>query len=111
MAVAVNAALKFLKYLTDTWMSESLWYGWSQGGCIHASQLLGIPIEGVIPTTNHLEAFNCVLKCKHIFHWQCAGKRLWFDLFIPLLITQIIAVIFNQRIQHQGYITWLSSHF
>ncbi|KAF8587603.1 hypothetical protein K439DRAFT_1298945, partial [Ramaria rubella] len=66
MVVAANAGLNFLKYLRDTWMPVSLWNGWSQKGRIDASQVLQTSIEGVIPTTNHLEAFNGLLKQKYI---------------------------------------------
>ncbi|KAF8579840.1 hypothetical protein K439DRAFT_1648372 [Ramaria rubella] len=69
MTTAANAGLSYLKYLTDT-MPMSLWHGWSKQGHVKASHMLGIPVEGVIPTTNHLEGFNCVLKRKHIHQWQ-----------------------------------------
>ncbi|KAF8508654.1 hypothetical protein JB92DRAFT_2732214 [Gautieria morchelliformis] len=76
-------------------MPYSLWNGWSHKGHLEASHILKIPIEGVIPTTNHLEAFNAVLKCKYIHQWKRAGKRLRFDLFVYLLITQILPGIFT----------------
>jgi hypothetical protein len=111
MTSAVTSGLQYIKYLNSTWMTPSLWQGWSQRGRIHASELLKIPIEGVIPTTNHLEAFNCVLKRKHVHRWQRAGKRLRFDLFIFLVITQILPGIFSQRNQQQAYLSWLSARF
>jgi hypothetical protein len=74
--IAATAGLSFLKYLTDTWIPISLWHGWSQKGQIEASHILKILVEGVIPTTNHLEAFNGVLKWKYIHWWQHAGKCL-----------------------------------
>jgi len=49
-----------------------------------ASIYLGISVEGVIPTTNHLEAFNGILKRKHIHRWQHSGKRLRIDLLVYL---------------------------
>ena len=111
MATAATAGLTYLKYLTDTWMTLALWHGWSQKGRIEASFILKISIEGVIPTTNHLEAFNGVLKRKHIHRWQHAGKRLRFDLFIYLLITQILPGIFYNRNAQETYLTWLSNRF
>ena len=66
MGVAVTAGISYLKYLSDTWMPAPLWHSWSQKGCMEASNILNIPVEGIIPTTNHLESFNGVLKTKHI---------------------------------------------
>ncbi|GJJ10373.1 hypothetical protein Clacol_004599 [Clathrus columnatus] len=70
----------FLTYLTDTWMPNSLWQGWSLGGWIKASKILNIDIDGVIPTTNHLEAFNGVLKTKYLNQAKHHGRRLHLDL-------------------------------
>ena len=108
---AASAGISYLKYLTDTWMPPSLWHGWSQKGRIEASVILKIPIEGVIPTTNHLEAFNGILKRKHVHRWQHASKRLRFDLFVYLLITQILPGIFNHRSAQENYRAWLADRF
>ena len=109
--VAAAAGINYLKYLTDTWMPPSLWHGWSQKGRIEASLILKISVNGVIPTTNHLEAFNGILKRKHVHRWQRAGKRLRFDIFIFLLITQILPGIFDHRDAQAGYRKWLSNRF
>ena len=103
MAVSVMAGLSHLKYLTDTWMPPSLWHSWSQKGQIQVSVILNIPIKGVIPTTNHLESFNRLLKQKHIHHWQHAGKHLQLDLFVFLLITQILPNIFHHHSAEREY--------
>ncbi|KIJ32755.1 hypothetical protein M422DRAFT_265387 [Sphaerobolus stellatus SS14] len=58
MDIAVTAGLAHIKYLTETWMPVSLWHSWSQKGRLTASEYFKTTIEGVIPTTNHLEAFN-----------------------------------------------------
>jgi len=73
-ATAAAAGLSYIKYLCETWLSLSLWQSWSQYSRMCASTILKLPIQGVIPTTNHLEAFNCLLKRKHIHRWQHAGK-------------------------------------
>ena len=64
---ALKSGVTYINYLSEMWMPESLWQSWSQKGCSVASTILKIPIEGVLPTTNHLESFNSVLKQKHIF--------------------------------------------
>ncbi|KAF8462651.1 hypothetical protein JB92DRAFT_3303552 [Gautieria morchelliformis] len=111
MAAGAMAGLAYLDYMTNTWMPYSLWKGWSHKGHLEASCILKIPIEGVIPTTNHLEAFNAVLKRKYIHQWQRAGKRLLFDLFVYLLITQILPGIFTRHCLQRTYYSWLSTRF
>ena len=111
MGTAATAGLSHIKYLTDTWMSVSLWSGWSKKGRMEASTRLGIPVEGVIPTTNHLEAFNGILKRKHLHRWQRAGKRLRLDFLVYLLVIQILPGIFAHRSMHERYYSWLSARF
>ncbi|KAF8580992.1 hypothetical protein K439DRAFT_1619397 [Ramaria rubella] len=111
MVVAANAGLNFLKYLRDTWMPVSLWNGWSQKGCIDASQVLQTSIEGVIPTTNHLEAFDGLLKRKYISQWQRGGNCLRLDLFVYLLIMDIVPSMFSVRRKQESYYSWLCEWF
>ena len=59
-------AVTYINYIIDTWMPELLWQSWSHKRHTIASTILKIPIEGVPPTTYHLEAFNELLKHKHI---------------------------------------------
>ncbi|KAF8581533.1 hypothetical protein K439DRAFT_1618973 [Ramaria rubella] len=111
MVVAANAGLNFLKYLRDTWMPVSLWNGWSQKGRIDASQVLQTSIEGVIPTTNHLEAFDGLLKRKYISQWQRGGNCLRLDLFVYLLIMDIVPSMFSVQRKQESYYSWLCERF
>ena len=108
---AAKSGMAFLAYMQSTWMPESLWQGWSQKGRSVAATLLNIPIEGVLPTTNHLESFNGLLKRKYIHRWQRAGARLRFDFLINILATRILPEIFTLRRSQQKYDTWLSMRF
>lgn len=108
---AAKAAISYLDYLMSTWMAEPLWQSWSQKGRSVASAILKIPIEGVLPTTNHLESFNGLLKRKYIPRWQRSGSRLRFDFLIRILIIDILPSIFASRISHQQYRMWLASRF
>lgn len=110
-AAAAKAVLLYLDYLVTTWMPEPLWQSWSQKGHSVASVLLKIHVKGVLPTTNHLESFNRLLKRKYITHWQHSGSRLRFDFLICILITQIIPDIFASRHLTSNYESWLNSHF
>ena len=103
--------IEYLDYFVDTWMPESIWRSWSQMGRSVASVLLSIPIEGVLPTTNHLESFNRLLKRKYIPLWQRSGARLRFDFLISILITHILPGIFLKRQAHHDYTQWLSARF
>lgn len=92
-------------------MPEPLWQSWSHKGRTIASAILKIPIEGVLPTTNHLEAFNGLLKRKYIPRWQRSGSRLRFDFLIHILITKILSDIFASRLSHKSYLHWVAEHF
>jgi hypothetical protein len=92
---ASKAGLSFLDYLNLTWMPEPLWQSWSHKGHIVAAMILKIPVQGVLPTTNHLEAFNGLLKRKYIPQWQRSGSRLRFDFLVHVLICNILPEIFS----------------
>lgn len=92
-------------------MPEPLWQSWSHKGRTIASMILKIPIEGVLPTTNHLEAFNGLLKRKYIPRWQQSGSCLRFDFLIHIFITKIIPDIFASRLSHQNYLQWVAERF
>lgn len=95
-AVAAKG-LEHIRYLDSYWTTDALWHSWSDYGRQVAAGLLKCPFEGVLPTTNHLESFNGVLKRKHLAQWKHGGHRVRLDMFIMLLITQILPSIFEQR--------------
>ena len=92
-------------------MPESLWQGWSRKGRVVAAMLLKISVDSVLPTTNHLESFNCLLKRKYIPRWQHSGARLRFDFLIHILISQILPEIYSLRRSQQHYMSWLAERF
>ncbi|KAJ7845401.1 hypothetical protein B0H14DRAFT_3683866 [Mycena olivaceomarginata] len=53
--------------------------------------------QGVIPTTNHLEAFNGVLKGTHLRRWGKDGRRIRVDVLIHALAVYILPSIFKER--------------
>ena len=113
-AASCNAALggiKHLDYLTMNWMTLPMWRSWSGWGRLAAAAAMKVPIEGVIPTTNHLESFNAILKRKHLAAWLHSGHRLRFDLLIHILITRILPGIYGRRRTQQEYSNWLRSRF
>ncbi|KAH9960984.1 hypothetical protein BGW80DRAFT_1438809 [Lactifluus volemus] len=76
-----------------------------------AASRLGIPIEGVLPTTNHLESFNRVIKKKHLSYWQHSGYRLRFDVLIFHLIRHILPFVFAQVRQRDKATAWQATRF
>ena len=88
-----------------------MWQSWSEWGRVAASTLLKIPVEGVIPTTNHLESFNAILKRKHLPAWLHSGRHLRFDSLIHILIMQILPGIYSHRKAQQEYSDWLTDRF
>jgi hypothetical protein len=98
---AFQKALQHVNYLDSYWTTDNLWKSWSDFGRKVAASLLGCEMEGVIPTTNHLESFNGVLKRKHLRRWQNGGRRIRIDVLIQVLITHILPSIFQERRLHR----------
>lgn len=96
-AGAIEGALEHLRYLEEYWMREALWQSWSRCGHIVAAQLLGRDVDKVIPTTNHLESFNSVLKRKHIGCRQKGGRKLRLDVLLHIFVFSALPSIFKQR--------------
>jgi hypothetical protein len=86
-----------LKYVRDYWTTETLWQSWSDLGRQIAARVLNCPFENVLPTTNHLESFNGILKRKHLYLWQKESRRLRVDILVHLLIVKVFLSIFEQR--------------
>ncbi|KAJ3884267.1 hypothetical protein GG344DRAFT_33122, partial [Lentinula edodes] len=95
--VASKGGILHLDYIDRYWMPVPMWQSWSESGRIAASTLLKVPVEDVIPTTNHLESFNAILKRKYIRSWLHSGYRLHFDVLIILLVTRILPDLFACR--------------
>lgn len=108
---SVENAIKHLDYLQINWIPEVMWRCWSQYGRNRASGILGIPVEGVLPTTNHLESFNAILKRNHLTRWLHSGHRLRFDSFIHILITRILPDIYSQRRAMKAHRDWVTARF
>ncbi|KIJ38649.1 hypothetical protein M422DRAFT_258767 [Sphaerobolus stellatus SS14] len=94
-------ALSHLDYLQSYWLTEELWKSWSDFGRHTAAQLLAVDFNGVIPTTNHLESFNGLLKRKHLNRWQRGGRQLRADILMHVLIMKVLPSIFEQRCYEQ----------
>ncbi len=73
-----------------------------------ASVRIGIPVESIIPTTNHLESFNFVLKYKFINPNKHSGHRLRFDIFIHLLVKEIVPEVYYRRFIQSQYVNWFA---
>lgn len=92
-----SGALKHLEYLDTYWIRDMLWRSWSRAGRLQAAVVMKRPVNEVLPTTNHLESFNSVLKRKHLRRWQNSGRRLRLDILVRVLILHALPSIFEQR--------------
>ncbi|KAJ7020574.1 hypothetical protein C8F04DRAFT_1274879 [Mycena alexandri] len=97
MGKGVLKAIEHIEYLDSYWTTDNLWKSWSDFGRKVAASLLGCEMDGIIPTTNHLESFNGVLKRKHLRRWQNGGRRIRVDILIQVLIIHILPSIFQER--------------
>ncbi|KAJ7087041.1 hypothetical protein C8R43DRAFT_908981 [Mycena crocata] len=89
--------LLHVEYLQSYWLSFDLWASWSDFGRYAAAGILGCDFEGVLPTTNHLESFNGLLKRKYLRRWQRGGRRLRLDVLIQIIVVQVLPAVFAQR--------------
>ncbi|KAJ3819621.1 hypothetical protein F5880DRAFT_1489367 [Lentinula raphanica] len=108
---SAEAGIEHLRYLEEFWMKLSLWQSWSEWGRLAAAAAIKIPVEGIIPTTNHLESFNMVLKKKYIQQHLHSGHRLRFDLLIILLVTDILPKVYSRRRAIREHTSWLDARF
>ena len=106
-----GTGLVYLECMRETWLNKSLWSSWSQHGRDWASTKLQWPVEGILPMTNHLKAFNAVLKRKYIPAWQRSGNQLRFDIFIHHLILKILPEIFAQQRMQHDFNLWVNQQF
>lgn len=96
-ADVATGVLKHLDYLESYWLREALWQSWSKAGRLRAAVLMKRPVNEVVPTTNHLESFNGVLKRKHLRRWQNNGRRLRVDVLVHVLILYALPSVFRQH--------------
>lgn len=100
-SVAKKGIAHLQEYLLCNWVTDAMWRSWSNYGRQVAAQILGCSFDGVLPTTNHLESFNGLLKRKHLRRWQNGGRRLRVDVLLKLLVTKVLPSIFEQRAMEQ----------
>ncbi|KAI0764222.1 hypothetical protein BD413DRAFT_433493, partial [Trametes elegans] len=62
----VGASKTFHEYLQGYWMPVDMWQSWARRGRADAAARMGVGIEKILTTTNHLENFNGQLKGVHI---------------------------------------------
>ncbi|TBU41155.1 hypothetical protein BD309DRAFT_982047 [Dichomitus squalens] len=108
---ARDAGLAFLTYLRSTWMPPDMWRSWSRRGREDAAKKLGVTVDDVLPTTNHLEAFNGSLKRSYIPQWQHSGRRLRFDLLIYHLVISILPQVYSRHRMLTQYQEWRTERF
>ncbi|KAF7344086.1 hypothetical protein MVEN_01698300 [Mycena venus] len=94
---AAAKSMKHINHLDTYWTTDNLWPSWSDYGRTVLASMLGTAIDGVIPTTNHLESFNRVLKQIHLRRFQNGGCRLRVDVLIHALMIFILPSIFKER--------------
>ncbi|TFK46462.1 hypothetical protein OE88DRAFT_1667443 [Heliocybe sulcata] len=95
--IAKNALVHLVDYLLGYWIRDDLWCSWSDYGRQMAAQIMKCLMEGVLPTANHLESFNGVLKRKYLRRLQRGGRLLREDELFKLFVIIVLPSIFEQR--------------
>lgn len=97
-AVIEKAETHLGEYLRDWWCRVELWQSWSNFGRGVAATRLGVAVEGVLPTTNHLESFNNVFKHGHLGRFRRGRPQLRIEtLLITLLARSLPCAIMSAK--------------
>ncbi|CAG8784299.1 2044_t:CDS:2 [Cetraspora pellucida] len=92
----LNGGVKFLNYLNKQW-AEDLLYSWCFDGRMRAAKVLGIPLEKLPTTNNHLEGMNEYLKNNQLSRFQRNSRRLRADVLYIILVNEVIPNILTLR--------------
>ncbi|KAI0045269.1 hypothetical protein FA95DRAFT_1607832 [Auriscalpium vulgare] len=106
-----EGVLKYLDYLEATWMPLPIWRSWSAFGRAAAAEVLGVPINQVLTTTNHLESFNGKLKHKEIASAQHSKRRLRIDVLCNHLVTVVLPRLFARLRLASHLSQWMQERF
>ncbi|KAI0739230.1 hypothetical protein C8Q80DRAFT_1275377 [Daedaleopsis nitida] len=88
-------------YLSSYVFNKKFWIQWSRAGVIKASEILGVSEKTVPRTNNHLESHNNLLKGDCFVAHQHGGQLPRVDVWILVLITEVIPDIFFWRANQQ----------
>ena len=72
------------------------------GGVIEAASHLKIPVDDIPHTNNHLESFNGHIKLKYFDMYMHSRWLPHIDLWVLLVITQVIPDFFRECADHQA---------
>lgn len=92
-------------------MPPEMWRSWSKKGRADAAAAMGVPVETIIRTSNHLESFNGKLKGAEIPQWQHSGRCLRFDVLTYHLVIDIVPRIFVRHRIANAYSEWKTERF
>lgn len=92
----LHGGVKFLTYLEKQWAGNLL-YSWCLNGRKRAANALGVPLEKLPTTNNHLERINEYLKNNQLKRFQRNGRLLRADVLYVALVSEIIPNIFALR--------------
>ncbi|KAJ8508307.1 hypothetical protein ONZ45_g9395 [Pleurotus djamor] len=90
-----KAGLVFLTYFKDYIDVEALWKSWSRAGALEAAKCLGVSVDSVPRSTNHLESFHSRVKNKYFDPYSHAGRLPRLDSWLLLLVTDILPHFFK----------------
>ncbi|KAG8740946.1 hypothetical protein FRC11_015058, partial [Ceratobasidium sp. 423] len=96
-ASSAGKGLTHVEYLSSCWVTNALWESWSDGGRFAAAAAIGVAIQEVVMTNNHLESFNGLLKHKILKGWSRGGRRIRVDTLVFMLALKVAQSIFQQR--------------
>ena len=91
-----KGSLAFLTYLRDYLKLESYWCSWSKAGAIEAAKVLGVPVDKIPWTTNHIKSFNGRIKGKYFAAYRHSGRLPRIDMWILTVVTKVLPSFFEK---------------
>lgn len=96
-----KGGLAFLAYLKTYLNIRGFWLSWSRAGALEAALRLGVPVEKIARTNNHLESFNGRIKGKWFAPYIHSGRLPRIDHWILTMITKVLPSFFEERIERR----------
>lgn len=91
-----QGSLAFLSYFQSYLCLCEFWVAWSPAGVRKAAHILGVELDQVPRTTNHLESFNGRIKNHYFRAYQHSGRLPCIDVWILILILKVVPMFFQE---------------
>jgi hypothetical protein len=105
------SALNFLAYLNNYLKEKALWLQWLRAGVLHAAECIGVSIDSIAQTNNHLEPHNGHIKGNYFEPFTHGGQLPHLDHWVQTLVILVIPKFFAKLAdKHKLCNYWSAMH-